>query len=581
MRLILILILSALLPLATADAQIWARQPGQPAPAPVRTNPPETEPDPTATPPGADQEPSPEPSAADQAYRSTATDAAMPRMAAPSGPAASLGGSGATGPDSVGILPARDTDFERTTWRYTQFGTVLGLMEQLPDRIDSAAEHELARNLLVAIADAPSGDDGGSRLLEVRVRKLLAMGNVADAAELARAAPDATNNPALAHIEVEAELLSGQIESACIDLRAFAGVLTDPASQTGLALCRQASGEAAPADQPPIDTASLGAMARIAGAPLAVDPATASPAQLVAMALDQRADPTQRLQAGFAAGRASALFGETLATLFSSAPSGQLSADGGAPTDGLAAATLYQAALQAGGVDQKVALVERGLLSPDGVSDKVGVAMTSTLRNFQPEAELGALAARIAILFFTVGDTEAAAPWVELAEGNGAAAQLWPYRVLLKQADPIGIGEWEQASGLDPAHTARVLTVLSAFGVTAPPQGASRVAGDERPEAPFGDLLAMDKSAHDLRLGETVLRALAVLGRDGPGRANPLNLRRALADLDQVSLHAEAHALAFEAITAALYAGRPPMAAPAIGPATSGTTTSGPSGTGP
>jgi hypothetical protein len=35
-----------------------------------------------------------------------------------------------------------------------------------------------------------------------------------------------------------------------------------------------------------------------------------------------------------------------------------------------------------------------------------------------------------------------------------------------------------------------------------------------------------------------------------------LTLRRALADIDQVSLHNEARALAFEAITAAMFDGR-------------------------
>jgi len=133
---------------------------------------------------------------------------------------------------------------------------------------------------------------------------------------------------------------------------------------------------------------------------------------------------------------------------------------------------------------------------------------------------------------------------------------LWPYRVLIKQAEPGAIGDWEQAAGIDPAYQARIVTILSAFGITAPPRPLARVAGDDRPEPAFADLLAMDKSAKDLHVGETVLRALSVLGRGGPSVVHPLALRRVLADLDQVSLHSEAHALAFEAITAALFAGR-------------------------
>ena len=525
-----------LMPLAAASAQFWQQQ----------------------KPEGAAAQSGAQPAADAQAQSGTLGDDLPPARAAPPGPGSSLGGSGETGTDSIGILPARDTDFGRTTWRYTSFSQVLSLLAALPDRIDSAAEHELAKNLLVSIADAPTGDDGGSRLLSLRVSKLLAMGNVADAAALARAAPGVPGDAELARAEVQAELLAGQIESACIDLRSFASLMTDPASQTALALCRQKAGETIDGGPPPADSATLGVYARIAGAPLVVDPQTAPPANLVAVALDPTAAPDLRLESAFAAGRASALYGEFLAKLFIASPAGPLPADGSAPASGAAAAALYQAIGQEGAVEQRVGLAERGLLSADGASDKIGVAMVAPLRNFQPVQELGALAPRLAILFYTLGDVEAATPWAELAESNGNATSLWPYRVLIKQADATGLGDWEQGCGLDAPHLARVRTILAAFGVAAPPNGSMRVAGDDRPEAPFADLLAMDKSAHDLHVGETTLRALAILGRGGPATAHPLALRRALADLDQVSLHSEAHALAFEAITAALFEGRLP-----------------------
>jgi hypothetical protein len=182
--------------------------------------------------------------------------------------------------------------------------------------------------------------------------------------------------------------------------------------------------------------------------------------------------------------------------------------------------------------------------------------MVTPLRKFEPVPELGSVAARMATLFYTLGDLDAAAPWAELAESHGNGALLWPYRVLISQAKPGAIGEWEQAARLDPAYQARIETILAAFGAARPPSASTRVAGDDRPETPFADLLALDKAAKDLRVGETVLRALAILGRGGPANMHPLALRRVLADLNQVNLHSEAHALAFEAITAALFAGR-------------------------
>jgi hypothetical protein len=487
-----------------------------------------------------------------------------PRAAAPTGAQSSLGGSGQTGADSVGILPARDTGFDRKIWRDTPLALVLKLVDRLPGRIDSAAEHELAKNLLVSVADAPKGDDGGDRLLLARVRKLLAIGNVSEAAALARARPGVPDDPALARAEIDAELLADQIEAACIDLRAFASILTDPESANALLLCRQRAGEPISGDIPPMDVDSLGAVARIAGAPLPAA-ADSSPSRLAAAAHDPRLAPEQRLEAAFGAGRASAMYGDDLATLFRAAPPAagatpDAGATDAAPSDGGAAAALFHAIETDGDTHRKLALAERGLLSPEGVADKISVAMAQPLRDLQPVPELGVVAARMAIVFYTLGDTEAATPWAELAEQSGAGAAVWPYRVLLKQADPLGIADWEQQSGLDDPHLARVLMTLSAFGVTAPPAASRHIAGEDRPDPAMPDLLAIDRSASALRVGETTLRAIAMLGQDGPARAHPLALRRALADLDGVQMHNEARALAFEAITAALATAPKPAA---------------------
>jgi hypothetical protein len=507
-----------------AAAQFWAKQP-------------ETQPSSPA-----------QPSSSERSF----TEAGDPHTAPPDGPASSLGGSGDTGADSIGTLPERDTGFDRKTWNDTPFTLVLRLTEAMPDRIDSAAEHELAKNLMLSIADAPPGDDGDSHLLELRVRKLLALGNVTDAAALARAAPGLPKNEALAHEEIEAELLARQIEAACIDLRALSGLLTDPASADALLLCRRNAGENIGADVPVADVGTLGAAVRIAGVPLPADPATAPPARLVAAARDPGLPPEQRLEAAFAAGRASALFGETLAGIFESAPAAVagVSDNDPPPTDGTSAAALYQAIKQEGDTRRKLALSERGLLSPERICDKIGVAMAQPLRDLQPVPELGPFAARFARLFYTVSDIDAATPWAELADQTGGGAALWPYRVILNQADPTGIGDWEQQASLDPASKARLLDILSAFGITRPPK--ARAAGEDQPEPAFQDLLAIDKAAKQGHIGETTLRAIALLGRGGPAQAHPVALRRALADLDAVHLHGEAHALAFEAITAIL-----------------------------
>src|ERR1700722_5942475 len=138
------------------------------------------------------------------------------RISAILGLVMAAGCQGPAGPDSpnhmwVGTLPMRDTGFDRRTWQDTSVDVVRPLMERLPDRIPSAAEHRLARNLLISIADAPRGDDGNSSLLARRVEVLMQLGNVGDAAALARAARNPPSDEAGARREIEAELLAGNV----------------------------------------------------------------------------------------------------------------------------------------------------------------------------------------------------------------------------------------------------------------------------------------------------------------------------------------------------------------------------------
>jgi hypothetical protein len=156
------------------------------------------------------------------------------------------------------------------------------------------------------------------------------------------------------------------------------------------------------------------------------------------------------------------------------------------------------------------------------------------------------LAGRFARVFFAAGDSEVAARWAKAA----GAMELWPYRVLLKQANPRDLSKWAKQSRLDPPRLARIVTILLAFDPVAPPSAIKSVAGQDRPEPALADLLTIDRAATSLRVGETALRALILLGRDGPAAAHPLALRRALADMDHATLHDEARALAFEAMTA-------------------------------
>jgi hypothetical protein len=441
----------------------------------------------------------------------------------------------------AGTLPRRDTGFDRRTWQDTSASTVRQLVERLPDRIDSAAEHRLARNLLISITDAPQGDDGNGEVLALRVAALMRIGNAGDAAALARAARNPPRDEASAQREAEAELLAGNVEMGCIDLRALAARSSSRWADDGVALCRVRAGE--PGAVPPSGTDRLGALARIAGAPLPAEPSS-SPAGTViayraAVGNDPKVPGSRRLEAAFAAARASALSGEAYAKILRSAR-GQGSLAEGPPATGEQAAALFRAVEATGDPGRKLTLAERGLLSPDGTVDGVSAAMAEALHGVRPDS--GALAARFAAYFYTVGDIKAATPWSDLAKRAGSDTAVWPYRALIKPPGAAELAQWEKRAHLDPARQERIAAILSAFGVGT--AGASEASED--------GLQEIDRAAAQQHVGETTLRALTILGARGPAGASPQALHHVLAALDRVNLHDEARAIACEAIAAIL-----------------------------
>jgi hypothetical protein len=447
----------------------------------------------------------------------------------------------------IGTLPRRDTGFDQRTWQDTSVTVVRQLMERLPDRIESPAQHRLARNLLISIADAPQGGADSGELLALRVDALMRLGNVSDAAALARAGRNPPRDEASAEREIEAELLAGNVEMACIDLHALATKSSIRWVEDGLALCKARSGE--PGGSLPPDTNGLGALARIGGAPLPADPSSGEPpdtriAYLAAVGSDPKVPTARRLDAAFAAARAGALAGDAYAKILRSAPvRGQALASAGPPATGEQAASLFQAIERSAEPQRKLALAEQALLSADGTVDGVSTAMAVPLLTVKPEPTL---AARFAAYFYAVGDIKAATPWADLAKRSDA---VWPYRAVL---NPVASGElaaWEKQARLGPGRQERIVAIVSAFSE----------AGDYTASEPSrDDLRELDKAAAQQHVGETTLRALVILGRDGPAGASSETLQYVLRALNRVSLHDEARALAFEAIAATILAHPPP-----------------------
>ena len=100
-----------------------------------------------------------------------------------------------------------------------------------------------------------------------------------------------------------------------------------------------------------------------------------------------------------------------------------------------------------------------------------------------------------------------------------------------------------------PAGGALLLTLLDALGVEVPPEGWLETVGPGREMAavaPPGLVAALDRSAKEGRVGETVLLALAVLGADPPEKLHPSAIGPVVRALVAIGLAREARALALE-----------------------------------
>lgn len=150
-------------------------------------------------------------------------------------------------------------------------------------------------------------------------------------------------------------------------------------------------------------------------------------------------------------------------------------------------------------------------------------------------------------------------PVVDLVTGGGPAVVRERLAAKAKAAskptfDRAMFARWRkaQAAGPEPAAPARgalLLTLLDALGVAVPPEGWLETVGPGREMAavpPPGLVAALDRSAKEGRVGETVLLALTVLGADAPEKLHPSAIGPVLRALVGIGLGREARALALE-----------------------------------
>jgi hypothetical protein len=503
--------------------------------------------------------------------------------------------------DSIGVLTAEQGGFGANMWQGTGRSLVEALLPRLPVDTGSRAMRDLMRRLLLSAAGAPEGESAPGRLVALRARTLLAMGDFGGVERLLAAVSARAADPELAQFRVDALLLTGDNAGACAIAEDRIGEGGSVFWQKALIFCQALAGEH---DKAAVGVALLGEMgevdpaffilvAALAGEPARLeslpDPtplhlamARAAkvmlPADVVSsedlavlrvVAVAPNASADVRLAAADRAQAAGALAADTLRELYAAAvePSAAAAEDGP-----LTRALAYRAAVAGETPNARAEAVERALQAGReqgryGASVLVylplveGIPISPETMFFAPEA--------IAALM-VAGKREAAEEWYAALAANAevdpqAGAALLATLPLAHLAwaadsegwDPADLTAW-WSSIRDSAgageRAARVYTLLDATGAAVPEplwEPLLAVAGRSAVTMPPAALLnRLAASAVAGRTGETVLLALLALGEGGPPATDSATLGEVVRSLGAVGLEDEARALALEAVAA-------------------------------
>ena len=493
--------------------------------------------------------------------------------------------------EAVGVLNPGQGGLPATLWNGTSAVTVRALLPHIPSSLDSPSLRGLARRLLLSAATPPKGAADGDRpsLTELRVIRLLALGAVDGAVDLASAASAPLRSSGLTEARIQGLLLSGRLDGACAEIGA-----APPGGEMSkvLILCQLASGNAAGTlgldvqrDAKPADTAFITAAEVVGGLPPAKggiaslrDPSpvqlaalaaakmplpadaidSAGPAALRAIAIAPTTPPELRLAAAERAEAIGVLDSDMLAKLvaateFKPEESGKPEAVPGARglaliarSAEIAADPAIAAALVARGLDQAAA---RGRYPTAARLLAPMILRIPALPALQPFAPI---AARVLLV---VGRPDAAIAWLDLAaqtaDGAKAAARLWPLARLqgVGDASPVAAATWRQS--VEPHRAILAFALLSGLGQR-PPDGETASLLDARggmAPAPAVSLL-LENSIADQAQGAIVLAALASLEAGGFDETDPATLARVLAALKAAGLEPDARRLAVEILLA-------------------------------
>ena len=515
--------------------------------------------------------------------------------------------------ESLGMLSEANGGFGVNLWAETRRDIVEALLPRLPAALTAPSLQSLARRLLLSIASPPQGQNPAKNLMTLRVERLLAMGDAANAQELVRAVPARAVDAAMAEARATALLFSDDIAAVCQEARQRLGatpglfwdklavfcdlVARDPAkAQLGAAMVRDQgekdaafftlvdalSGNArAGVESLPEATALTLAMMRAANQQLPADTGPRDkPAILAAIARAANAPPGLRLDAAHRAALYGALAPGDLAKMFERAefaPAQLASAFSEAAKLGgvQARALLYRAAKNQtqpqGRAEALRALFALG--RQDGDFALLALAALPLLKEMPAQREQAWFAADAGRALYAAGEQAVAKGWLAVAEAASAndrdaaaaAVALWPVARIADgdaaapwSADRLAAWRGAAEAGKPDAAQARIAMALTLFDALGDPViGADWQPLFKGPVATTGAMpspmawFGLRLAAAEKRVGLIVLHALAGLGETELAKQNPVNVGVMVWALKTAGLEREARAVALDAAIAA------------------------------
>lgn len=447
-------------------------------------------------------------------------------------------------------------------------------------------------------------------LAALRVSQLQSMGLLGSAAALLDAVPSTNTDPLLRRLRVENLLLRNDVSEACLEMRRPGISLAERYWQYLLVFCHAAEGNLAEASLgaallsegvDPVDpvfmqlidglvggetpkihtlgtpTILLMAMFRHAKLPFPVKSLeNAPPPLLAAVALSPETDLDTRLAAAEKAVLYGAMTTERLTSIYAAAPFSGKDLDTALSTAQAARSPRGRALLFQAASDQNVPTARAEVLqkaldfaAEDGVYPLSISLYRVMLESMVSSVELSWFAADAARALSALGRDDLARPWMNglryESVRNPAAKQLldsmWVLATLAKPPDASGrafgtLADWRNAvSVIEPDPTNRRIkegmALLDIYGYSVDSEQwiAALLEFDSQPAnlPDYAYRVALDRAAAVGRVGETILLASVIVGREGAAVLAPTVLKDVVEALRSIGLEKEAHALIVEA----------------------------------